>query len=146
MYYNVHMFGNKDKKPVRQEKINKEESIEGEIVQTHWDLRKIGIGLFIFAILFIIGAYIFFPSGGGQPENSSSTLGASTQSQTDTPPLPNKEDIQNVINNAQESLSKITADNVTSSDSAIQKIISDLEILRGNKSAKAAICNLVCDK
>lgn len=124
-------------------KINKDNVLEGEIVETEWDLKKIGAGIFILALLFIIAFYLIpqrkgFDSGAG-------ILGVSS-SRAPTPPLPNKEDIQNVIMSAKDALSEITADNLTSSQAAIQKVISDLEALQGKSGAVGVFCNLVCKK
>jgi hypothetical protein len=124
-------------------KINKDNVLEGEIVQTEWDLKKIGAGLLVAALLFIAGAYILFPKGGSN--FSTDTLGASINA-SPTPHLPNKEDVQNIIMNAKDALSEITADNLTSSQAAIQKVISDLQGLQGQSGAVGVFCNLVCKK
>ena len=124
-------------------KINKDNVLEGEIVETEWDLKKIGAGIFILALLFIAGSYLLLPKGGS--DSGLGTLGAST-SFSPTSPLPNKEDVQNIIMNAKDALSEITADNLTSSQAAIQKVISDLQGLQGKSGAVGVFCNLVCEK
>lgn len=51
-----------------------------------------------------------------------------------TPKIPTKKDVESVIKNAAENLQKITEENVTSSQAAIQKIIQDLQsIQEGSK-------------
>ena len=124
-------------------KINKDNVLEGEIVETEWNLKKIGAGLLVAALLFIAVAYILFPKGGSNL--SKGTLGGST-SVSPTPTLPTKEDVQNVITNAKDTLSQITSDNLTSSQAAIQKIISDLQGLQGKSGAVGVFCDLVCKK
>ncbi len=121
-------------------RIDKEEAHEAEIIESEWDIKKIIGGLFILAVLFILGSYVYFPSNYKAP---SSTL-SSVKSLSPTPPLPKKEDIQNVITNAREVLSQITAENVTSSGAAVQKIISDLQSLQGKDGAIGLVCSLIC--
>jgi len=124
-------------------KINKDNVLEGEIVETEWNLKKIGAGLLAAALLSIAGAYILFPKSGSSL--SKGTLGGST-SVSPTPTLPTKEDVQNVITNAKDTLSQITFDNLTSSQAAIQKVIRDLQELQGKSGAMGVICDLVCKK
>lgn len=58
--------------------------------------------------------------------------------------LPTQKDINKIIEHTKEELSKITSENLTSSQAAIQKIIRDLEILQGKKDAGDYFCDLVC--
>ena len=60
--------------------------------------------------------------------------------------LPTKENIETIIHNAQETLSELTSENLTSSQAAIQKLIADLQKLQENKDAVGVICDLVCKK
>ena len=128
----------------------REEAQEGEIVETHWDIKKIGIGLFVLAILFIFGSYLlkFLGNRASNTIQPREVLGISsekTNSLTPTPALPSKDDIQNVISNAQNTLSSLTSDNLTSSQAAIQKVIDDLQALKGgNGGAVGTFCKLVC--
>jgi hypothetical protein len=124
-----------------------EEVQEGQIVESSWDLKKILIGGFVIVTLFLFALIIFFPgkNSGRKPV----TLGAQTDRQqlTPTPPLPDKEDVQNIINSAKDTLSQITSENLSSSESAIQKVISDLQSLQaGSGSAVDVFCNFVCKK
>lgn len=126
----------------RRLKIDREEEIqEGEVVESEWDLKKIVGGFLILSLFFILGAYVFFPSNTNT--QSASTFGVS-DSTTPTPPLPKKEDVQNIIVSAQDALSQITADNITSSEAAVQKIISDLQELQGKSGAVGLVCSLIC--
>ena len=124
-------------------KIDRHEALEGDIVETEWDIKKIGAGMLAAALLFITGSYILLP--GGSSDQSTRALGVST-SVSPMPALPDKEDVRNIITNAKESLSEITADNLTSSQAAIQKVISDLQGLQGKNGAIDAFCHLVCKK
>lgn len=122
-------------------RIDKEEAQEAEIVESVWDVKKIIGGLLILILLFIFGSYVYFPAG--NEKKSASTLGVESNL-SPTPPLPKKEDIQNVITNAKEVLSQITAENITSSGAAVQQIISDLQGLQGKDGAVGLVCNLIC--
>ncbi len=125
-------------------KIEKDEEVqEGEVVETHWDLKKILIGGFLLIVVLLIGAIVFFPGENRRPQ----TLGATAQSSRPTPPLPDKQDVQKIIENAKSTFSQITSDNLTSSEAAIQKVISDLQSLQsGSGSAADVFCNLMCKK
>ena len=132
----------KDRKELRLS-IDKDEKIqEGEIVETEWDIKKLLIGLVVLILLIIIGSYIFFPSKETQPQ----ALGVATNNLSPTPPLPDQEDVQNIIDNARKTLSQITSENLTSSEAAIQRVINDLETLKGKDGAVELLCNMVCKK
>ncbi len=125
-----------------------EEAQEGEIVESSWDLKKIGIGIVVLIFLFIVGSYFFkFMDNTLSQAKNIRVLGVSTASvaSQNVPPLPTKKDIDSVIQNAKTTLSQITSDNVGASDSAIQKLIGDLQTLQGKKGALGAFCNLVCN-
>ena len=96
-------------------KIDKDEEVqEGEIVESHWDIKKILIGGFVLVTLFLFALIIFFP--GKNAGRKAVTLGAQTSKElTPTPPLPDKEDVQNIIDSAKKTLSNITSDNLSSS-------------------------------
>ncbi len=124
-----------------------EEEIQGEIVETKWDPKKIAIGVVALILLMIIGSYVLFPVSSIQDQSPrSGTLGVSssdTQNSSDVPPLPSQEDIGEIIDSAKSTLSEITSENLTSSQAAIQKIITDLESLQ-EKKAIGVICDMVC--
>jgi hypothetical protein len=124
------------KKPVN------EDIQEGEIVESYWDVKKIAVGLVFLAIIIIAGSYLlkFFETN----SSKSNVLGVSENEVKDAPPLPDKDDIENIIENAKESLSEITSENLTSSQAAIQRIITDLKSLQGESGAVGVICSLMC--
>ncbi len=136
----------KEEKVVKKEsrlKIDRDEEItEGEVVEKEWDIKKVGIGLFILVLLFIGATYVIFPKG--SDFKSPETLGAMTVNLSPTPALPNKDDVQGVISNAQETLSKVSAENLTSSQAAIQQVINDLQTLQGKNGAVHLLCNTIC--
>ncbi len=123
------------------------EKLEGETVESLWDIKKIAIGLIILAFLISLGVLMLFPNSNSQDESKDrKALGISSEDNTHpgVPTLPTKEDIENILRDAQDTLSKITSENLTSSQAAIQKLITDLEVLQGEKNVKDVICDLVC--
>lgn len=128
-------------------KIEKDEEIqEGEVVESVWDFKKILIGSFLFLVIGLICLVVFFP-GEQRRGPSTQTLGESTiKSSKPTPPLPNREDIEGIIDSAKNTLSGITSENMDSSASAIQKVISDLQALQGSGSAIDKFCDFMCKK
>lgn len=120
-----------------------EEAQEGEIVETHWDLRKIGIGFTFLVLLIIAGSYILkFQENTGMNQKTN-VLGTSHETK-EVPPLPDKGDIESIITDAKDTLSQITSDNLISSQAAIQKIIADLQSLQGKSGAVGLICKALC--
>ena len=122
---------------------DEEEVQEGEIVQTHWDLRKIAVGLVVLIVLFIAGAYTLKLIGTTLIPANKQVLGV-TDRPKEVPPLPDRQDVENIINNAKQTLSEITSDNLNASGGAIQKLIKDLESLQGKKGALGLFCSLAC--
>ena len=127
-------------------KEKEEEAQEGEIVETHWDVKKIAIGILALVLLFIAAAYIFLPNNEVVQGPGVSILGTRNEdpSKEEVPPLPDREDVENILNNAQNSLSKITTHNLTSSQAAIQKVITDLQAISDKKDAVGAFCEVIC--
>lgn len=119
-------------------KIEDEEKIEES-----WDIKKIIIGALILITFFGIGFFYLFNLFTKGDLLSKRALGVSTKKEKEVPPLPSKDDISRIITSAQESLSQITYENVTSSQAAIQKIIKDLNFLEG-KNENNFICQFIC--
>lgn len=122
----------------------KQEAIEGELVETQWDIKRIIIGAVIIITLLILASYLF-PSRVKDAQDTQ-TLGAisSDTSEREPAPLPKKEDIESIIRGAQETLSAITSDNLTSSQAAIQRLITDFQKLKEDKGPAGILCELVC--
>ena len=123
-------------------KVDKSELFEGETVERRWDPKKIIIGIVILSILGLLGAIMLSGIGKRNSINDRETLGVTSEK----PFLPTSEDVERIIRETRETISNITAENLTSSQSAIQKMISDLELLQGKKDAKDVLCELVCKK
>lgn len=114
---------------------------------TQWDLKRIIIGVVILSTLGILGYIMLFP----KKENfdkKNNTLGVFSnkeqEKEIEEPHLPTKEDVEKIIVNAKDTLSQLTSENLTSSQAAIQKLISDLQNLQGKKDPVDIICDLVC--
>ena len=124
---------------------SKSKIFEGETVETRWDLKKIIIGVISLLVLGFLGAIMLTGIGRQSSVSDREALGVESKDE-DAPSLPTSEDVERIIRETRETISNITADNLTSSQAAIQKMISDLEILQEKKDAKDVICDLVCKK
>ncbi|OGH17773.1 MAG: hypothetical protein A2868_01100 [Candidatus Levybacteria bacterium RIFCSPHIGHO2_01_FULL_40_15b] len=131
---------------------SKPKIFEGETVETRWDLKKIIIGVVILLVLGLLGAIMLTGISRQSPISDRETLGAISEDENESrggrerPSLPSSQDVERIIHETRETISNITAENLTSSQAAIQKMISDLEVLQGKKDAKDVICDLVCKK
>ena len=132
---------------------SKPKIFEGEEVETRWDLRKIIIGIVALAVLGLLGAIMLTGIAKRSSIDEHEALGVTSEAEggsrgggREAPSLPTSEDVERIIRETRETISSITADNLTSSQAAIQKMISDLEVLQGKKDAKDIICDLVCKK
>ncbi|MEK6852629.1 MAG: hypothetical protein AABX59_02000 [Nanoarchaeota archaeon] len=131
--------------------LDKHKIFDGETVETKWDLKKIIIGAVILLTLGLLGSIMLTGIGRQSSNKGPSALGVETpgsesENNIDRPTLPSREDIERIIRDTQETISSVTAENLTSSQAAIQKMIQDLEILQGKKDAKDVICDFVCKK
>lgn len=141
------MFGGKRGKPksTRKLKITEERDvIDGELIEEVWSKKRILIMLTLVGTFFLVGVLIFRYFS--PIEDSQDVLSAADQMEYEpTPKIPSKKDVESVIKNAAENLQKITEENVTSSQAAIQKIIQDLQsIQEGSKSSTNVFCKVVC--
>lgn len=141
------MFGRKDKtintrNPRKLRITDEKEAMDGELVEEVWSKKRVGIALLVigFILLFVIvGVRYFLPDDGVD-----SVLSAQTKMDTSVK-IPTQDDVKSVIQNAQESLQKITEENVTSSQAAIQKVIQDLQSIQsGSQSSNNLFCQVVC--
>ena len=120
--------------------------LEEEKVEERWDLKRILIGVTLLLIFLGIGFYYLLNLVKKENIFGRRTLGVSAKNEErEVPPLPTKDDISRIISGAQQTLSQITYENVTSSQAAIQKIIKDLNLLEG-KNEGNVICQILCKK
>ncbi len=129
---------------------------EEEIIEK-WDWKRIAIGATVLTTLGIVGGYVVFKktpinnlvsnNKGALGITSSDNAGGNSTSNQQPPPLPSKEDVNKIINDVKNNISNITAENLTSSQAAIQTVIQDLQQLQnGKKTPLDEICSLVCKK
>lgn len=121
-----------------------EEPVKEE-VKLHWSKKRILIGFIISAIL--VGLLYYGVSHALQQSIQNAAL--PEKNVTITPPvnvsLPSQKDVNAIIQQAQEQIAHLTPNNVTSSQSTIITLISNLQKLQsGKESPKDAVCQLVC--
>ncbi len=106
--------------------------------------RHIIFGTIFFGILFSLLGIFIWETKLRNIKPSTKTLGVSTENKII---LPDKKDAENILKNVQKEINAITPENITSSDSAILRIIEDLERLRsGDANALETVCSLVCGR
>lgn len=127
-------------------KIDREDGFqEGEVIET-WSKKRIGIAaLLAFLVIGGVGYGMLSWTEGliSKPLEKVNVLGES--SSDDEVKLPTREDIEKTLENAKNELEKISSENVTASDAAVQRVIQDLQSIQGGgKEPKDVICELVC--
>ena len=135
---------------MKKQELKLEDSIEGEI-ESAWDPKKIIIGVVILSVLGLLGSIMLTGSSRQDSTNGPSALGVTSDDfekldDSEVPQLPDRSDVDRIIRETRETISNLTAENLTSSDAAIQKVISDLSKLREGKGAGDVLCDLVCKK
>ncbi|MGE5041852.1 MAG: hypothetical protein ACM3IJ_03030 [Candidatus Levyibacteriota bacterium] len=124
--------------------INREDGfMEGQVVES-WSGKRILVACLVLLILGGFGFYLLQKTG----KKASEVLGATFN------PVPTtevkvltKDDAGKLLNQAKKELESLTAENLTASGAALQKIILDLQsIQKGNSNPVEAFCNLVCKK
>ena len=106
--------------------------------------RHIIFGTIFFGILFSLLGIFIWETKLRNIKPSTKTLGVSTENKI---VLPDKKDAENILKNVQKEINAITPENITSSDSAILRIIEDLERLRsGDANALETVCSRVCGR
>lgn len=135
---------------VRINKALEDSDIDGESLEMKWDFKRIIIGTLLAGAFLGLGLFFLFKVGDKViTKGMHDVLGVSSQKEGSGPPpnLPTKEDVSRVLSQAQQEISKLTADNLTSSQAAIQKIIQDLQSLQGGKKSPTDFfCEFVCKK
>jgi len=119
--------------------------------QKEWDIKRIIFGVSLFSLLVIFGIYFLLkPFSNEDIKNPNVSVLGTTESSEKTPDdisLPTQKDTDKLLKDVQDTVSKITTDNFTSSQAAIQTVIQNLqELSGGKKSATDFICEFVCKK
>lgn len=114
---------------------------EGELVE-RWSKIRILVGLTVLVFILGFGLFLFNKAG----EKATQVLGIKDHaSNTSDIKLPTQEDANRLLDQAKDELNNLTAENLTSSQAAIQKIIRDLQSLQGgDKQTLDVVCELVC--
>lgn len=129
-----------------------------EDLEEAWDKKKLFVAAIV-ATIFLTGGIFFLGSkvkgvlvSPTSKVNSikQKVLGSETKNKdgSQAPPevrIPPQEEVQRIIKETQEILSKLTTENITSSQAAIQQIITNFQQLQGGKKdTKDVFCDLVC--
>lgn len=133
--------------PRMRRKIDREDGFqEGDIVEV-WSKKRILFAIIVFFIITVglgYGALYVTEETFNKPIEELRVLG---ESNTRDVKLPSREDIENTLETAKEELSKISSENVTASDAAIQKVIQDLQSIQGGgKEPVDVVCEMLCKK
>lgn len=118
---------------------------ENDLSDVSWDVRRVGVGFLVLLLLFLLGL-IFLPQiKSAILDQSSKVLGVSFSKPEQNLDPPDAKEAEKILNDAKEEINKLTADNLTSSSSALNNIIRSLQQLqKGDMDAKEAICEHLC--
>lgn len=121
-------------------KEEKEEAKEAEII-TKWSIPKILIAVGVLALIAMIGVYLF-----DNVSPKERVLGASQKSDNRAQiKIPSSKEVEDIVEQAKESIADIKTDNLVDSQPQIKKAIDDLEKLTtGDTDAKKLVCDTVC--
>ncbi|RJQ24980.1 hypothetical protein C4577_06655 [Candidatus Parcubacteria bacterium] len=129
--------------------------------QENWDIKRIIIGTVILISLIGFGYFQYSNSFKNEVENPKTGIfGAFSRDQSLKQPeqkipeeienlknleIPSREKIQEIILQAQETISEITPENAASSSQELQKLINDLSAVQNkSKEPKDLACELIC--
>ncbi len=115
-----------------------EERVEDEVVM-RWSKNKIAIATVVVVLIIFGGLYAI-----SLMSQNPKVLG---EKSVDKPKikLPDENDVEEILENAQDELSNINAKDILQSQPKIKKIIDDLTSLTGSSvSAKSLICDSLC--
>lgn len=138
----------KEQQPYRmRRKIDREDGFqEGEVVEA-WSKKRIAIAIGVTTIIIaglIYGMLSWTEGVISKPIEKMNVLG---ESNTDDVKLPSREDVERTLENAKNELEKLSTENVTASDAAIQKVIQDLQSIQGGgKEPVDLVCEMLCKK
>lgn len=122
-------------------KDTEEEVVKEAEVVMRWSKKRIVIATFLCLLLIAGGIYGLEELG----KNASNVLGAKTQNDHPQIKLPDRTNVDQVIENAKKDLSNINAKNIIESQPQLQRVIDDLTHLTGSSSsARNLICDTLC--
>jgi hypothetical protein len=133
-------------------KIEKEEGFQDAELVEKWSRKRLFVAFTTLLVLGGVGYFALSQIG----EKAQRVLGLESGHQVNTSKssdfsdevrLPTKDDVNALLEQAKDQLSNMTADNITASQAAVQKIIQDLQSMQtGSQSPIGALCDLVCKK
>lgn len=116
---------------------------EGEIVES-WSRVRV-----LIALIAIIGIGALGYIGFTKVQNKATQVLGIESSKVNTQDvhLPTQEDANKILDTAKNELNNLTSDNLTSSQAALQKIITDLQALqKGKGNPTDLICHTLCGR
>jgi len=126
---------------MKEDKRLKQKSADEE-AETRWSLKRIAIFLSIVGVILFALFYVF-------EQKTGNVLGEKDlTSSTDRPQisLPNRENIEDILETAQDSISKIDTNDIVSSQPQIDNAINELKKLTQEDNIKKSICATICSE
>lgn len=121
-----------------------EEKLKSKIkdsdVEARWSIKRIAIFSSIMAIL-LFGIFYYFQLKKGDVLGEEDMTSRTVGPQID---LPTRESINEILENAEEDISNINANDIISSQPQIQDAIKQLEKLSSGDNFKEVLCSVVC--
>lgn len=118
-----------------------EELIKDAEVVMRWSSKKIVVATGIVLIIIAGGIYGIHVLSQG----ATKVLGTNTSTNRPQIKIPDKKNVESIIDMAKKDLSNINAKNIVESQPKLQKIIDDLTHLTGSSgSARSLICDTLC--
>lgn len=118
---------------------------DGEIVES-WS--KVRVLVASFAIILLLGAgYFAFTKAKTKATQVLGIESGPRSINTSDVHLPTQDDANRLLENAKQELNNLTSGNLTSSQAALQRIITDLQSLQnGKENPTDLICHTICGK
>ena len=118
-----------------------EDLIKDAEVVMRWSSKKIVVATGIVLIIIAGGIYGIHVLSQG----ATKVLGTNTSTNRPQIKIPDKKNVESIIDMAKKDLSNINAKNIVESQPKLQKIIDDLTHLTGSSgSARSLICDTLC--
>lgn len=112
---------------------------DGEI-EARWSIKRIAIFSSIMAIL-LFGIFYYFQLKKGDVLGETDMTSRIVGPQID---LPTRENIDEILENAERDISNINANDIISSQPQIQDVIKQLEKLTSGNNIKEVVCSAIC--
>ncbi len=124
-----------------EEKVKSKKKIVEEY-ESQWSLKRILIFLSILGVILFIIYYIFTARFGevlGEKDIGSTSIGPQIE-------LPSKDNIDDILKDAEENVANIDANDIIGSQPQIQDAIKQLQKLTSEDGIKKAFCSSVCSE